>query len=250
MLQTIALYIRQRFSLFPFLAAFLMLYVNGLRWGIGEAVGCFLYTMVLLFWFRLFDDIASREADAGKPDRIYLQEGPFQQLRRLLIPLAIALMAATFLYHAYAGILLGIWFVLQTLGYRFLCDRDGWRHILPLLKYPVIALLLWFPSGSSAAGSIGEMLVCVSLLPTFVLFESLDDPSYHLRRPVAVVLLVLLHLLLLPTIGPQCYLSVSVGMGLVLLLGYLHGRITIAGGPYLFLLYVLLLRVLSIEYGV
>lgn len=248
MFRVIALYIRQRFNLplFLLLALFLMLYANGIAWTFINAVACFFYTLALLFWFRLFDDLASSEVDAGKPGRIYTEERAFRQLRILLAPLAIVLLGLTFLWNIRAGIILASYLAIQTAAYGFLFGRGKWRHILPLLKYPVIALLLSILTGSEGAISAGHLLACLSLLPIFILFESLDDPSYRLRGPVVALLLVAAHLLLAPTMHQGWYPVAVAGMVLMTPIVYAHDRMAALRIPYLLMLYFLLLRVTTI----
>lgn len=244
---TILLYIRQRYSspLFPLLAAFLMLYARGTAWSPAEGAVACLLTLALLFWFRLYDDLASHRIDAGKPGRVYTEPGACRELRRLVVPLGAVLIACVLLIDPVTGALLAAWMLAQSPAYRFLFGRGVWRPLLPLLKYPVIALLLAL--GPGRAGEYGDgaiapddALACLALLPAFVLFESLDDPSYRLGRWAPALLLLAAHLLLLPAMGPQLLPLAACGLAFAAALVYAHRRIP--GARYGVLLYFLLLR--------
>lgn len=243
---TILLYIRQRYSspLFPLLAAFLMLYARGFAWSAGDAAMGLFYTLLLLFWFRLYDDLASRAADAGKPGRAYTEPGSYDRLRRVLLPLGLALAACTFLADTGAGIILAAWLLLQGPAYRLLYHRRGWGHLLPLLKYPVLALLLAIFGADSASLAARELPAYLALLPAFILFESLDDPSYHQGKGARGLLLLAAHLLLVPAMSPGFRPVAFAGMALAAIPVYQHGRIP--GARYIVMLYFLLLRLATI----
>jgi hypothetical protein len=241
MFRTLRTYLHQRFGPAHLaLGAFLVLFANGTRWTIGGGVFAYLYMLALLFWFRLFDDLASSEVDRDKPDRVYTEPHAHRILRRLLVVSGVVLAVATTAYDPRSGTILVVAMVVSVALYRALFARGRWRFVLPLLKYPALALVLVSLVGEI---SLERALACAALLPVFVLFESIDDPALALSRPVAIALVIGAHLLLAPsTAAPIAPVAVG-GVALVALSG---SFVMLRRAPYLLMLYFLLLRLTTL----
>jgi len=241
MAAVIVTYVRQRFGLAQVsVALFLLLFANGARWTWQSAHWAPLYAMALVLWFRLFDDLASRDIDSGK-DRIHTRPEAQSALRATLGVLGALLLALTALRDARAGLLLGALMLVCVAAYRHLFDRGRWRTVLPLTKYPVLALLLMLPVEPIA---VERVLACLALLPMFLLFESLDDDEFRVPGIVAALLLVAAHGLLAPALG---WVIPCVGAAIALTVGTLGHRWEIPALPYAMMLYFLTLRLVAID---
>ncbi|MBC8145411.1 MAG: hypothetical protein H7X80_07485 [bacterium] len=204
MFSTITTYIRQRFNpaLYTMLAAFLMLYANGVEWTLRGAVVSFAFALATLFWFRMFDDVASGAVDQGKPDRIYTEADARRRLSMLLVPFAVILLVATAVVDTQAAAILGAYIIVQIIAYRMLFEREVWRRVLPLLKYPVLATTLYMLVHDAGMLTLSSALSFAALLPIFIAFEIVDDESFVVKWWLLPFVLVVAHALMLTSVSP------------------------------------------------
>ncbi len=252
MLQSLLLYTKQRFSpvKFPLLALFLLLHAVGQTAMHLQHIYLFVLLLAILYLFRLFDDLASREVDAAKTNRIYTLDAPYRQLLRFCLGYALVLLLLLGMYHLQAGLLLLGFLLLNAAAYYVLFHKGQWRFVLPLLKYPFLCFLMLYMASAPATIASAQALSCLSLLPVFLLFESLSDPEFRLSLFQVVLLFVAAHLLLwfaYPAWG--IYLPVVALAVLFLLWRHLKRTAAIPYAPYLLLLYFLMVRLISSGYS-
>ena len=248
MLQSLLLYTKQRFSpvKFPLLALFLLLFAVGQAAMHLQHLFLFVLLLALLYLFRLFDDLASREVDAGKANRIYVQEAPHRQLHQFCLLYALVLLLALALVNLQAGLLLLGFLLLNAAAYYVLFQKGQWRFVLPLLKYPFLCFLILFMFSAPATTASAQALGCLSLLPVFLLFEHLSDPDFRLTTLQAAALFAGAHVLLWLAYPPAAfYLPVMAVAVLVLLWRHLKRTAAIPYAPYLLLAYFLIMRLLA-----
>ncbi len=143
-------------------------------------VGAVPLFLVLLFPFRLLEDLYSIEEDRRKdPGRVLCRT---EELRAFRIVLVLAVLAPlgllSFFHSLWQGVLyaslfwaLHVWHVLAS------GIRSRWANgLLPLAKYPLLVLLVM--SGPLLDWRSGAVMVLV--FAAFVCYELLHDPRYGL----------------------------------------------------------------------
>ncbi len=247
---TYKIYAQQRFDpeIFTLLALYLIFYARPYLLPSedgsgGILTGLFLILLlVLVFCFRLFDDLWSREIDAKKPNRIYTDSNSHAILKNFLIGFFTLVILVIWVLKKEAAVALLIFSAYNFTTYFVLFKRWKWHFILPLLKYPFLCFLLTMFFKNDEI-STGDILICVSLFPAFLLFEIFDDKEFSFRNPVIITIFILGNLLLL------CVNPASVGAWFISVIGIISFILILKKDviseqlfPYTFLIYFLILR--------
>jgi hypothetical protein len=211
----------------------------------GILTGIFLIlVLTLIFCFRLFDDLWSREIDAKKPDRIYTDIHSYTILKNFLIGFFAFVVCGIWIFRKDAAITLIVFSLLNFLSYFLLFKKWKWRFILPLFKYPFLCFLLcmFFKNGTV---SQYDILICASLFPAFLVFEFFDDKEFSFKN-WAIFLIFLSGNLILLFANPEAvfaWIFAVVGVILFLLTFKNHAEFKEVF-PYTILIYFLILRLL------
>ena len=243
-MRTIAwLYVRTRFNLllFPALALYLLLFAEG-SLDSGEPYFVkYLFAFGMLFLLRLFDDLQNREYDKSKPDRVYTNEADYLMLRRLLYGLAMLFMLLLWIVHPLSGLLVLLIFgVINTWLYRRFLHHPKGQTLLPLLKYPVLVMLIQlFPEGLSSF-DLSEAILALSVLPAFILYEADTDQEFSLHTVLRELLFWCTFVLFVPFIAES---DQQVLLLLIIAIAYVLYRWV----PRKFSLYLPLLALLNIR---
>ena len=255
MISTVLIYLKQRFGLkiFAGLGIFLFVFAKGnVDFTYGDFPALFILLPLLLI-FRLFDDLQNREADRGKMRRIYTEPKPFRLLGWFLLLFTGSFLVAVLFFRQELSLVVLLFFLFNLLIYKMLFRRGRFRYLLPMLKYPFICLLLMFmPVNQMPAGEIYPLLLpAFSLLPAFLLFETLEDRSFPLPSSATHILFVLsfVPLLILPLLsGIVLPFQNLLMLFLIPLPAYLLClKYRTAWSPYCLLVLLLLTRLLAYE---
>lgn len=179
-----ASYVRERFPLRTYLPLSLFL-ASGMMagqpesrtwWALTEAL---LLLLVLLFPLRLLDDLSSIEEDRSRaPERLLCRTHELRFFRGVLFA---GFLAAFCLLVVFFGLLNGMGYLLLFWGLHVwyviapgIPNRLA-RGLVPLLKYPLLVLLV--SSGPMRGQRTWVSLVLV--LAAFIIYEILHDASYE-----------------------------------------------------------------------
>jgi hypothetical protein len=246
MYKTITTYLWQRFGLLVWAgtSVFLLLYASPSFRENNLLLPAMLVALILVF--RLLDDLQNREADMKKNDRIYTGHAEFVILRIFLLAFSVLLFLLLMIVHpVIAYICLGF-FMLNLLLYKLLRTESS-RPIIPLLKYPFFCFLLMLGLRTTMVPGVFEILTALSLLPAFILFESLSDPSFKISRTTALLLFLAGFAVFFTVQGRAYYFAALIII--MFFSWYLCLQRRIRYAPYIFLLSILTVRMISI-YGI
>ncbi|MES2766638.1 MAG: hypothetical protein V4642_12260 [Bacteroidota bacterium] len=200
--------------------------------------------LVLIFCFRLFDDLWNREIDAGKPDRIYTDINSHTILKNFLIGFFAVVLCTIWFFNNEAAAVLTGFSLLNFFAYFLLFKKWKWRFILPLLKYPFLYFLLCIFLKNSAFSQY-EILIGISLLPAFLLFEIFDDKEFFFSDWIIFSIFLAGNSLLLFANPTSVFAWILAGIGVVVfLLTYKNHADFKDVFPYAILIYFLILRLL------
>ncbi|MBA3899219.1 MAG: hypothetical protein H0X62_03265 [Bacteroidetes bacterium] len=196
MFKAVSTYTLQRFKPLTFLslAVFLLLFAHP---GFPKAAdwAILFWLLPLLFVFRLFDDLANKEIDAEKPNRLYTKADEAKKLNTAL-HIAFALVAIPLLFiDINISLILTAFYLVNLMVYRLFFKTGNFRFVLPLLKYPLIVFLISLVLGQTAGP--GQFLKAISLIPAFILFEHYDEPEFNIAFFYQAMALILLNLLII-----------------------------------------------------
>jgi hypothetical protein len=242
MFESVITYARQRFSLLLFgpLALFLFFFAKGSLAPRPSDYFWLPLVLVLLFLFRLFDDLQNRDFDQFKPNRCYTGSGNYRQLRVFLAGFSAVVFAVLIWVNPLAGFVTTGFFLLNLLLYKLLLQQWKFRNILPLLKYPFLSLLLAFLFRQNQVPVLNQVAISFALFPAFVLYESLTDENFPLQNVSRILLFTAVFLPFLPRFSPTLPGILLAGAACVLLLALLYFRNRTL--PYLMLLFLLFTR--------
>ncbi|HYF04237.1 MAG TPA: hypothetical protein VEC36_12715 [Patescibacteria group bacterium] len=246
MLHTLKTYIQQRFKpavFFP-LAVYLVAYAQPDFENAGDVFKSFFIISFLLFGFRLFDDLWSREHDILKVNRDYVQPENFVLLRQFLIGYLAFLLCAVWLLKTEIAVAFVIFTALNIAAYFTLFKKRKWSFILPLLKYPFLCFLLFafFKNGESL---LTQVLIPASLLPAFLLFEVFDDEEFSFKSWVIFSIFLVGNLLLFCANQASVFAPFFAAIGVIIFALILKDKTRLKTIlPYAILIYFLILRVL------
>lgn len=179
MIETLRIYIAQRFSTLMFfgLAVFLFLFSVPFH-AINPLSLIDLVKVFFMLWvMRLYDDVMQWENDAEYSERIYTHP---ESRSRLILPLVLSLalsvgfclndspdfsMAALWLYFI----------IVNHVLYKALVHRTFWAFVLPLIKYPFLFFYLSFSFGFNQEITYVEITSAVALFFAFVVYDLLDN---------------------------------------------------------------------------
>lgn len=246
MLQSLTTYIRQRFKVAVFLplALYLVAYALPDFTQFGNVFKSIFLILVLLFGFRLFDDLWNREIDFSKPERDYTKPENFIVLKRFLICFFVITFIALWFLKIGIAIAFLIFLTLNFAAYSALFKRWKWRFILPLLKYPFLCFLVILLFKNSEI-LLKDVLICGSVLSAFLLFEIFDDKDFSFKILTIILIFLAGNLLLLlaNTVSIPAWSFVAIGVVIFTLIVKNPARFK-ALLSYAILIYFLILRLL------
>lgn len=240
-MKVLLLYLKQRFKpvIFAGLTILLILFSVSKPLEDTQIFVFILPVFILLGLLRLYDDIMNYQTDAGKPNRIYTH----YHSRKLL---SIQLAAFTFIFLGVLAFitpilaaLLMLFLLLNDILYRLFFNIGNWRHYLPLLKYPVIVVLLYLLTATPFSQWTAGCLM-VSIFCAFLVFEILNDPTFPIRsKPLILLGNISLTALIIGFNNPGSWWLYLI----ILIMGNLLIRWKHKVTPYLFFAFLLLAKI-------
>lgn len=178
-MKVLLLYLKQRFkpTIFAGLTLFLILFAVPHPFSKINAIVFVLPVFVFLGILRLYDDLMSYQVDASKPHRIYTHKESRNLLALILAGFTLFCLIVLFFLHPIVAGIAAVFLMLNDILYRLLFDKGYSRYFLPLIKYPVIVLLLYYLNSIEFSWLIGLCLM-ISVFFAFICFEVLDDVSF------------------------------------------------------------------------
>lgn len=232
------LYIKQRFrfGIFSLLTLFLLLFSKNELVFEWEDVSRFLLLLFFLFIMRLIDDLQNSNTDIHKKNRIYTDKIVQKKLSKALVMLLIAFFYLVYNYKTELVKYTLAFFSINWLLYLLLFSIRNFKSYLPLLKYPVVVIVLM--SGFNWA--------CVGLFFAMIVFEILEDAEFPIAEKYSYPIAIIAMSLLIP--------ALNVFYLILLLCALTPALILIARktkwAPYQFLLLFLVTRLIVIYYEI
>ena len=209
-------YRRERFPLTVFVPVALFLAIPSLA--TGDAARVLVTLLVLLFQFRLWDDLSDLTADRREfPERVLSRAESVTSFRWLLVGatgvvllLLLGQLDLQLLYLAAISFFF-VW-------YRFVADRTprARAYHIVLLKYPLFAFIASAPIGELLLGTLSLVYF------TFAVYEPLHDSRTHRFKGIHVVVAgdlaiwVLMSWVVLTGEAGSAILFLLVGLAIVL----------------------------------
>lgn len=242
----LATYIRQRINplvlvgtgVFVFLFSLPVSQIN------PRSIVWFVFLIVFLFVFRLYDDILQANSDIGKPDRNYTDVAVRKKLSILLIVFFVILLVFASFLSWYVAVILLAFIGMNHVLYSLLINDKTASGFLPLIKYPFAYVVLQLSEPATSHFGILVLLPPVSLFIAFVVFESIDDQAFPVRAKYAGFLQISSFvLILLGRFNGTVAIAGTVLLSLSLISGFLRTR----ASSYLYFLCFLIFK-LSVDY--
>ncbi|XLS28381.1 hypothetical protein ACJD0Z_14385 [Flavobacteriaceae bacterium M23B6Z8] len=236
-MKVLLIYLKQRFNpaIFAGLTLLLILFSIPLPFNNKSVLLYVFPVFVLLAILRLYDDLMSYKVDAVKANRIYVHKESRNLLALILAGFTFLFLFALFFFHPILAGTMAVFLMLNDVLYRLLFRRGHSRYFLPLIKYPVIAVVLYYLTTSGFSWLLA-LCIMIALFFSFISFEILDDDSFPTTNGI-------LSLCSNISVG-----AVIVGFGtlqdwwisvLILILGNLIIHYKPKGAAYIFIVFVL-----------
>lgn len=242
-------YIKQRFNPILYIGFTLYIFFFSIPFTHVNKVSfvCLAYLFLFLFVFRLYDDLMNTNKDTGLPNRDYTNDKIRNTLVKYLIGFAILLLSFSAIISIWLGLFVLIFVVLNHFFY-LIFKGNNIRAILPLLKYPIICAFIQFFIVPKL--SVNHELVhsSVSLFFIMVTFESLEDSKFiiPIRFSYLLQFFSLSLIFLLKYLNTESQILFSLLLLCSLILTFFRIKLF----PYLFLLFVLILKLFISNYVV
>jgi hypothetical protein len=249
MIETLRIYIAQRFSslMFLSLAVFLFLYSVPFHALHPLSLVDVLKVFLMLWVMRLYDDVMQWENDAEFSDRIYTHS---ESRSKLILPLVLSMATSVCISWSdspdFSMASLWLYFIIVNhVLYKALVHRNFWAFVLPLIKYPFLFFYMSISYAISEDVSYVEYSNAITLFLVFVIYDLLDNRSAE--RPVFALyfLIVICFILLFLTNVNAIALIGGVAL-LVIALILVHLKKEVI--PILWLLLILIFKLILNNY--
>ncbi len=231
-------YLKQRFKwrIFLLLTLFLLLFSkNKLFFGIADIIN-FVLILFFLLIMRLYDDLQNSVTDRNKSNRIYTSLESKKKLGYILIILMILYLGALTFFNIELAKKMALFFGVNHVLYLILFHYGNFKSYLPLLKYPLLYIIL---NGNFDLTSIALFLAMIE-------FEILDDIDFPLSKKLSYVVACISISLLIPTFNLFYFIVLLFVLAITVFILSKKTK-TI---PYLFLLLFLLTRITVLFYAI
>lgn len=180
MLNNILTYRKQRVGFLKFFGLSLFLLFYALKWEQIKAGywPLIVPVFILLFLFRLYDDLMQWKNDLSKDHRNYTDPQTRRSLIKFWIPAIILVSIGVMAFSTMTGMLLSAFVLLNHLLYLIFVRNRFMALILPLIKYPIFILLLIFYANGKDQIDHQLLISAVSVFIAFTAFESMDDALF------------------------------------------------------------------------
>ena len=198
MIETLRIYIAQRFSTLMFfsLAIFLFLFSVPLHAFNPLSLIDIVKVFFMLWVMRLYDDVMQWENDFEHVERIYTQS---ESRSKLILPLVLsmALSVGFCLNDSPDFSIAALWLyfiIVNHVLYKALVHRSFWAFVLPLIKYPFLFFYMSFSFNQEI--TYVEITSATALFLSFVVYDLLDNQSTD-KPPVVLYFMIVFCLALL-----------------------------------------------------
>lgn len=200
MIETLRIYIAQRFSTLMFfsLAIFLFLFSVPLHAFNPLSLIDIVKVFFMLWVMRLYDDVMQWENDVEHVERIYTQS---ESRSKLILPLVLSMaLSVGFCLNDsldFSSAALWLYFIIVNhVLYKALVHRSFWAFVLPLIKYPFLFFYMSFSFGFNQEITYIEITSATALFLAFVVYDLLDNQSTD-KPPVVLYFMIVFCLALL-----------------------------------------------------
>ena len=232
------IYIKQRFSLglFSLLTIFLLLFSKSKLIFEWEDVSHFFILFFFLFIIRLFDDLQNSVTDSHKKNRVYTGRKARKKLNIALGLLLIIFLYFVYNYNTELFKYVIAFFLINWLLYLLFFPFRNVKNYLPLLKYPMISIILLE----------GFNWASMALFLAMIVFEILEDTEFPIDRKYSYPIGIIAISLLIPTLHLYYFILLLCILSLSIFLITRKTKWT----PYQFLLLFLITRLITISYEI
>lgn len=254
MIETLRLYIEQRFSALKFLGLALFLFFYSVPFRVLDlfSIVHVVKLLFMLFAMRMYDDVMQWENDSEFTDRIYTHSA---SRSKLILPLVLSLALSVLSCATDGGAdftIAMLWLcflVLNHILYKALVHLSFWAFLLPLLKYPVIYIYLGACYYSSDDITVNDLLNQQALLFSFIVYDLIDDPTKK-KVPIIVYFLIALSIafMLIPNLNVVVLISAIAILLLSIILIVVNFKRQIV--PLLWLFLILIFKLIANNYVV
>lgn len=243
MIETLRIYIEQRFSALKFLGLALFLFFYTVPFHAVNLLSLLqvIKLLFILFALRLYDDVMQWENDSEFSERIYTNE---KSRSKLILPLILSLALSVLICatdgHDFTIALLWLCFLLLNhILYKALVHLSFWSFILPLLKYPVLYFYLSLCYYTTDDFTVSDLLNQYALLLSFVVYDLIDVGEKR-KIPFFIYFLVALSiaLMLIPNLTLVSLISAVIVLILSVILILVNYKRSILPLAWLFLILI------------
>lgn len=249
MIETLRIYIAQRFSALMFLGLALFLFLYSVPFHALHALSLIdvLKVFLMLWVMRLYDDLMQWENDAEFSERIYTNP---ESRSKLFLPLVLSMAISVFICWSdspdFSMASLWLYFIIVNhVLYKALVHRNFWAFVLPLIKYPFLFFYMSISYGLNQDISVVEFGSGLALFLTFVVYDLLDSRSNE--RPIVVLyflMVICFFLLFLTNVNAVSLTSGTILLVTALILIHLRKRVV----PIFWLLLILIFKLILNNY--
>ncbi len=192
-------YINQRYNLWLFsgLSLYMILFIGDSPFNLELALRQFLFLIIANLSLRLFDDLRQWKFDLHKPNRIYTNPKNLKSLYGYLWLLIVLGLWLASLLNWHAFFIFSAFLLLNLIIYNGLLNVGKIHTLLPLLKYPILLLLLLISKTNNQAFGVVELCAITSFFLAFIRVESEQDNNFIFNTNQTQVLKILSFILLL-----------------------------------------------------
>ena len=249
MIETLRIYIAQRFSTLMFLSLAVFLFLFSVPFNAINLLSMIdvLKVFFMLWVMRLYDDVMQWENDAEFPERIYTDP---EARSRLILPLVLSMaLSVSFCLNDspdFSMATMWLYFIIVNhVLYKSLVHRNFWAFILPLLKYPFLFFYISLSYGFIENVSYIEYASASGLFLAFVVYDLLDNQARD--KPPVVLYFMIVFCLALLFLGSVNVVSLISGLAiLVAAFIVVHSKKEIV--PLLWLFLILIFKLILNNY--
>ena len=241
------LYLKQRFSIALFLSLAIYLFCFStehlsLHWHSIAVIG---FILLCLLSLRLYDDLQQVEYDQDKPNRAYTQKEHHKSLNYYLALIIIICLGISYLLNHTSFILLISFYGFNHILYKLLIRRAPLNTLLPLVKYPLLILIIIGIYHGNLQFSLKDFAFSITIFFSFIRMESIQDETFILSEPQTRIFHAMSIILLLPFIPT---ISMQLTAFALLVAGLLLSSKRMFASSYILLLILLFIKLILINY--
>ena len=197
MIETLKTYIKQRFDIkiFGLLTVYLFIYAKGSWEFTLHDIYALPFLLLLVFYFRLFDDLQHKDSDKPKSNRNYTKKADAEQLSKVSIAIIMYLLVMLLFVDFNLAKYSILFLFLNRAAYWLLLENTTFSNYLPFLKYPFYCLALAYYFNFGNPLDYLNIIFALLLFPAFLIVEKLTDSNKKWFAYGMLILLFIIRLL-------------------------------------------------------